>query len=128
MAYQAGRACLSPDTLIKTDEGLVEISALSVGDKLTENNIIEKIVVHDRGKYYVITLENNDIIKASNDHLFISENEIVKTEQLEKGQLLNKLKIKNIELVNEPMTMYEIKTSTNQYTLFNDIICECENI
>lgn len=126
--YGAALACLSPDTLIKTDKGLIEISTLLVGDKLTENNIVEKIVAHDREKYYIITLENDDIIKASNDHLFISENEIVRTEQLEKGQLLNKLKIKNIELVNEPMTMYEIKTSTNQYTLFNDIVCECENI
>ncbi|MBQ5473330.1 MAG: hypothetical protein IIT65_01240, partial [Lachnospiraceae bacterium] len=126
--YGAALACLSPDTLIKTDKGLIEISTLLVGDKLTEDNIVEKIVAHDREKYYIITLENDDIIKASNDHLFISEDEIVRTEQLEKGQLLNKLKIKNIELVNEPMTMYEIKTSTNQYTLFNDIVCECENI
>lgn len=126
--YGAALACLSPDTLIKTDKGLIEISTLLVGDKLTENNIIEKIVAHNREKYYIITLENDDIIKASNDHLFISEDGIVRTEQLEKGQLLNKLKIKNIELVNEPMTMYEIKTSTNQYTLFNDIVCECENI
>ena len=107
---------------------MIEISALSVGDRLTENNIIEKIVAHDREKYYIITLENDDIIKASNDHLFINGDEIIRTEQLKKGQLLNKLKVKDIELVNEPMTMYEIKTSTNQYTLFNDIICECENI
>ena len=126
--YGAVLACLSPDTLLKTDKGLVEISALSVGDELTENNIVEKIVAHNREKYYIITLENDDIIKASNDHLFISGDEVMRTEQLEKGQLLNKLKIKNIELVNEPMAMYEIKTNTNQYTLFNDIICECENI
>lgn len=126
--YGAALACLSPDTLIKTDKGLVEISTLLVGDELTEKNIVEKIVAHNREKYYIITLENNDVIKASNDHLFVSGNKIIRTEQLEEGQLLNKLKIKNIELVNEPMTMYEIKTSTNQYTLFNDIICECENI
>ena len=126
--YGAALACLSPDTLIKTDNRLIEISKLLVGDKLSEDNVVEKIVAHDREKYYIITLENNDIIKASNDHLFMSGDEVIRTEQLEKGQLLNKLKIKNIELVNEPMTMYEIKTSTNQYTLFNDVICECENI
>lgn len=126
--YGAALACLSPDTLIKTNNGLIEISKLLVGDKLSEDNVVEKIVAHDREKYYIITLENNDIIKASNDHLFMSGDEVIRTEQLEKGQLLNKIKIKNIELVNKPMIMYEIKTSTNQYTLFNDIICECENI
>jgi hypothetical protein len=126
--YGAASACLSPDTLIKTSEGLKKISTLEVGDKLDEENIIEKIVVHNREKYYEIILENNDIIKASNDHLFISGNDIVRTEALEIGQLLNKLKIKEIKLIKESMDMYEIKTSTNRYVLFNDVICECENI
>ena len=127
-SYRLGRACLSPDTLIKTDNGLIEISALSVGDTLIKNNIIEKIAIHNRESYYKIILENGDIIKASNDHLFISGDKIIRTEAIEPGQILNKLKVKEIELVKEPMSMYEIKTSTNQYTLFNDIICECENI
>lgn len=126
--YGAALACLSPDTLIKTDAGLVEISTLSVGDRLIGDNKVEKIVNHNREKYYNIILENGDIIKASDDHLFISNGMIITTEDIKPGQVLNKLKVKDIELVKEPMTMYEIKTSTNQYTLFNDIVCECENI
>ena len=126
--YEMGRACLGSETLIKTEKGLKSISALSVGDKLDENNIVEKIVVHNREKYYKIILENDDVIRASNDHLFISEGKVIKTEALEIGQLLNKLKIKEIRITNKPLDMYEIKTNTNQYTLFDDIVCECENI
>lgn len=128
LTYNIGRACLSPNTLIKTKDGLKEISTLSVGDKLDENNIIEKIVSHNREKYYEIILENNDIIKASNDHLFINNNEVLKTENLKPGQFLNNLKIKEIKMIKEPMDMYEIRTNTNQYILFNGIICKCENI
>lgn len=128
LTYNMGRACLGVETLIKTVEGLKPISALSVGDKLDENNIVEKIVVHNREKYYKIILENDDVIRASNDHLFISEGKAIKTEALEVGQLLNKLKIKEIRTTNKSLDMYEIKTSTNQYTLFDDIVCECEDI
>ena len=127
-SYEISRACLGAETLIKTNTGLKPISAISVGDKLSENNIVEKIVVHNRELYYKITLENDDIIRASNDHLFISNNQIVSTEALKPGQLLNELKIKEIEIIKESLDMYEIKTSTNQYTLFNGIVCECENI
>ena len=28
----------------------------------------------------------------------------------------------------QSLDMYEIKTSTNKYELYNGIICECENI
>ena len=127
-SYGIGRACLGAETLIKTDKGFKAISALSVGDKLSKNNIIEKIVVHNREKYYKIILENDDVIRASNDHLFISNNQAIKTEALEPGQLLNGLKIKEIRITKKSLDMYEIKTSTNQYTLFDDIVCECENI
>lgn len=127
-SYGIGRACLGSETLIKTEKGLKSISALSVGDKLDKNNIVEKIFVHNREKYYKIILENDDVIRASNDHLFISNGQVVKTEALEIGQLLNKLKIVEIRITNKPLDMYEIKTSTNQYTLFDDVICECEDI
>lgn len=126
--YDAGLACLSEDTLIQTINGNKAISTLEIGDKLTDDNQVEKIVKHNRTYYYEITLDNNDIIKASNDHQFICNNNIVKTEDLQINDKLNNLTIVNINRINESLDMYEIKTSTNQYTLFNGIICESENI
>lgn len=128
LSYEIGRTCLGSETLIKTDKGLKAISALSIGDKLSKNNIVEKIVVHNREKYYIIILENDDVIRASNDHLFISKGKAIKTENLEPGQSLNGLKIKEIRMIKQSLDMYEIKTSTNQYTLFDGVVCECENI
>lgn len=126
--YSGGSACLSGDTLIQTAQGNKSISTLEVGEQLDDNNVIEKIVKHNRKYYYEIILDNNDVIRASNDHQFICNNNIVKTEDLQINDKLSDLTIININRIDESLDMYEIKTSTNQYTLFNGIICESENI
>lgn len=126
--YEAWLACLSGDTLIQTTQGNKSISTLEVGEQLDNNNIIEKIVKHNRNYYYEITLDNNDVIRASNDHQFIYNNQIIRTEDLQVNNQLNNLTIVDIKRIDEALDMYEIKTTTNQYKLFNGITCECENI
>lgn len=128
--YRAGRACLAPETLIKTINNNQQISSLKIGNLLSSNNKIEKIVKHTRDYYYEIELNNKDIIKASNDHRFILLNKEIKTtEQLKiNDYLTNDLYVKEIRKINQSLDMYEIKTSTNKYELYNGIICECENI
>lgn len=125
-----GVACLSEKVKIKTSQKDKNISTLKVGDYLSDNNKVEKIVKHNRNYYYRIILNNNDVIEASNDHRFILINNEVKiTEQLQiNDRLTNELYIKEINLINDSLDMYEIKTSTNRYELYNDIICECEDI
>lgn len=125
-----GVACLSENVKIKTSQKNKNISTLKVGDYLLDNNKVEKIVKHTRDYYYEIELNNKDIIKASNDHRFILINQDVKnTEQLKTNDYLtNDLYIKKIRKINQSLDMYEIKTSTNKYELYNGIICECENI
>ena len=128
--YRAGLACLASETLIKTINNNQQISSLKIGDLLSSNNKIEKIVKHARDYYYEIELNNKDIIKASNDHRFILLNKEIKTtEQLKiNDYLTNNLYIKEIRKINQSLDMYEIKTNTNKYELYNGIICECENI
>lgn len=125
-----GVACLSEKVKIKTSQKDKNISALKVGDYLSGNNKVEKIVKHNRNYYYRIILNNNDVIEASNDHRFILLNKEIKTtEQLKTNDYLtNDLYIKEIRKINQSLDMYEIKTSTNKYELYNGIICECENI
>lgn len=128
--YSLAHACLSPETLIKTFNGNKAILLLQPGEKLLNNNEIKKAAKHNRTYYYEITLNNNDIIKASNDHKFILANkELKRTERLMiNDYLTNDLYIKEIKKINQSLDMYEIKTSTNRYELYNGIICECENI
>ena len=128
--YKLSHACLSSETLIKTLNGNRLISSLQPGEKLLNNNEITKVVKHNRSYYYEIILNNNNIIKASNDHKFILVNaEIKHTEQLKiNDYFTNDLYIKEIRKINQSLAMYEIKTSTNKYELYNGIICECENI
>jgi intein/homing endonuclease len=125
-----GVACLSEKVKIKTSQKDKNISALKVGDYLSDNNKVEKIVKHNRNYYYRIILNNNDVIEASNDHRFILLNKEIKTtEQLKANDYLtNDLYVKEIRKINQSLDMYEIKTSTNKYELYNGIICECENI
>jgi hypothetical protein len=121
---------LSAETLIKTLNGDIQISLLNINDKLDNNNIVEKIVKHNRNYYYEVILSNDETIKASNDHRFIlANNEIKMTEQLQiDDYLTDSLYVKDIKQINKSLDMYEIKTSTNKYELYNGIICECENI
>lgn len=125
-----GVACLSEKVKIKTSQKDKNISTLKVGDYLLDNNKVEKIVKHNRSYYYKIILNSNDVIEASNDHRFILINKEIKiTEQLKiNDYLTNDLYIKEIRKINQSLDMYEIKTSTNKYELYNGIICECENI
>lgn len=125
-----GVACLSEKVKIKTSQKDKNISTLKIGDYLLDNNKVEKIVKHNRNYYYRIILNNNDVIEASNDHRFILiTNEVKTTEQLQiNDRLTNELYIKEINLINDSLDMYEIKTSTNKYELYNGIICECEDI
>lgn len=128
--YTIGNACLKGNTLIKTSQGNKNINILKIGDCLSNNNKVEKIVRHNRNYYYRIILNNNDVIEASNDHRFILLNKEIKTtEQLKiNDYLTNDLYVKEIRKINQSLDMYEIKTSTNKYELYNGIICECENI
>lgn len=128
--YHQGNACLDKNTLIKTIKGNRTIDYFKIGDIISTNNKVEKIAKHNRKYYYEIILNNNEIIKASNDHKFILINtEIKRTEQLRiNDYLTNDLYIKEIRKINQSLDMYEIKTSTNKYELYNGIICECEDI
>lgn len=128
--YHQGNACLDKNTLIRTTEGNRTIDSFKIGDIISTNNKVEKIVKHNKNYYYEIILNNNDIIKASNDHKFILiSTEIKHTEQLKiNDYFTNDLYIKEIRKINQSLDMYEIKTSTNKYELYNGIVCECEDI
>ena len=89
--YTIGNACLKGNTLIKTSQGNKNINILKIGDYLSNNNKVEKIVRHNRNYYYRIILNNNDVIEASNDHRFILLNKEIKTtEQLKINDYENK--------------------------------------
>lgn len=122
--YYGMLACLSEDTLIKTINGLSPISQLSIGDKLSEDNQVIDVITHIRNGYYVLKFNDGIEIKASNDHRFINDNIAILAQDLKIGEL----GLVSKEYVEDKQTLYEIKTTTNQYELFNGIICECEEI
>lgn len=128
--YTAGKACLDGQTKIKTINNVISIAQLKIGEILSENNKVEKIVQHNRTSYYEIYLNNGDIIKASNDHRFILFNKEIKTtDKININDYLTEtLFVEKIVLIKQSLSMYEIKTTNNTYELFNGIICECEDI
>lgn len=131
MRVSVPHACLFEDTQIKTDNGLFAIKDLKEGMQINnEFGTIEKVAKHERAAYYNITLSDDSVIKATHDHKFIMDEDIVKqTVELSVGdKFSNGLQILKIDKIDEKVDMYEIKTTSNKYELFNGVVCECENI
>ena len=59
----------------------------------------------------------------------MDENIIKQTIELSVGdKFSNGLQILKIDKIDEKVDMYEIKTTSNKYELFNGVVCECEKI
>lgn len=131
-------ACLDGETLIKKDEEhYIYIKDLQKGDIILDRDgketKIEKIVSHIDKIYYTIKLEDNSVIKATSGHKFLTDRGICSTSILTNGlkMILNDGSRKEIKAVYRTLQdkeVYEIKTTSNSYQLYNGIICECEVI
>lgn len=127
-----GQACLAEDTEIATIDGFEKIKDLKLGDKVLDENdeetTIEKIYGHIIYNPYVITLDNNEVIVCSHDHKFKTQNGIKTADSLTLEETLYNYRIVNISVENKEQSVYEIRTTSENYKLANGIICECEVI
>lgn len=132
-----GKACLTGDTLIPTEYGLVQIKDLKTNDKVLDHNNklteVIKLYSHDTDVIYAISLSNGETIKCTYDHKFVKWNGLSTQASILKvgDKLMNGLTIKYINIIkydNKEIPVYEILTKTHTYKLANNIVCECEDV
>lgn len=117
-----GSACFTGDTKVLTETGMKEIRNIKLNDKiLTPLGIktVTKKYEHIVNKIYRIKVENEEI-KASYSHPFVTLRGIVIARDLKVGDILEditgrKIKIKDIEIIEESTIVYEINTDANNY-------------
>lgn len=117
-----GQACFTGDTKVLTETGMKEIRNIKLNDKiLTPLGIktVTKKYEHIVNKIYRIKVENEEI-KASYSHPFMTERGIVIARDLKIGDIFEditgrKIKIKDIEIIEESTVVYEINTDSNNY-------------
>lgn len=117
-----GQACFTGDTKVLTETGMKEIRNIKLNDKiLTPLGIktVTKKYEHIVNKIYRIKVENEEI-KASYSHPFVTLRGIVIARDLKVGDILEditgrKIKIKDIEIIEESTIVYEINTDANNY-------------
>ena len=117
-----GQACFTGDTKILTETGMKEIRNIKLNDKiLTPLGIktVTKKYEHIVSNIYKIKIENEEI-KASYSHPFITERGIVIARDLKVRDILEditgrKVEIKDIEIIEERAIVYEINTDSNYY-------------
>lgn len=117
-----GQACFTGDTKVLTETGMKEIRNIKLNDKiLTPLGIktVTKKYEHIVNKIYRIKVENEET-KASYSHPFVTLRGIVIARDLKVGDILEditgrKIKIKDIEIIEESTIVYEINTDANNY-------------
>ena len=124
-------ACVSPDTLVKTENGTRPMSSIKTGDLVFTTEGLQEVVSKVEYKdvpVYEIELEDTSI-KCSGIHRFINANtgEWIYTEEIKTGDILGNLqfdfsnKVKSIKLVGRE-TVQDIETKCHNYILGNDLI------
>lgn len=117
-----GQACFTGDTKILTEAGMKEIKDIKINDNIVTTSGIKPVTKkyeHIVNKIYRIKVENEEI-KASYSHPFITERGIVIARDLKVGDILEditgrKVEIKDIEIIEERAIVYEINTDSNCY-------------
>lgn len=117
-----GQACFTGDTKVLTETGMKEIRNIKLNDKiLTPLGIktVTKKYEHIVNKIYRIKVENEEI-KASYSHPFVTLRGTVIARDLEVGDIFEditgrKIKIKDIEIIEESTVVYEMNTDSNNY-------------
>lgn len=139
-----GLACFTGDTLIDTEQGLVNIENIKEGDNIVTYNgrynvreveKVSKIISHEETRLYEIKVENN-IIKATFDHPFVTQRGLIPAFKLEATDTLygNKkiFKIKSIKetILEKPIMVYELvlPKNKNYYITKDNILVGIENI
>ncbi len=134
-------SCLEKDTLILTPYGQKSISKLAVGDSVMSYNETTKQIEENKvtgiihnsistvdNKYYYITAENGQLIKATWNHKFYVNGSWVMATDLNKGDILldsslNSVKINNIEIVqNNTDDVWDITVANNHTFFANGIL------
>lgn len=117
-----GQACFTGDTKILTEAGMKEIKDIKINDNIVTTSGIKPVTKkyeHIVNKIYRIKVENEEI-KASYSHPFMTERGIVIARDLKIGDIFEditgrKIKIKDIEIIEESTVVYEINTDSNNY-------------
>lgn len=117
-----GQACFTGDTKVLTETGFKEIRNIKLNDNiLTTSGIkpVTKKYEHIVNKIYRIKAENEEI-KASYSHPFVTLRGTVIARDLKIGDVLEditgrKIKITDIEIIEESTVVYEINTYANNY-------------
>ena len=117
-----GLACFTGDTKILTETGMKEIKDIKINDNIVTTSGIKPVTKkyeHIVNKIYRIKVENEEI-KASYSHPFMTERGIVIARDLKVGDILEditgrKVEIKDIEIIEERAIVYEINTDSNYY-------------
>jgi pretoxin HINT domain-containing protein len=119
---KGGGGCFLAGTQITMRSGLRNIEDIKAGDKIwtlnettkiTEIATVEELQVLEESGYYII----NGEVKTTAKHPFYTTDGIKEVDQLEVGDLLlkgfdNKVAIKTIEFVQEPVTVYNLLNVT----------------
>ena len=110
--------CLSPDTKVKTKEGLKEVRDLKAGDDIKSiygyGTVIEVIDNHIRNGYYCI----NDDFHITNDHPILTKKGWYRTEDLKIGDDLGGTIVKSIDYIEGPVETVSITTDTEDFNVY----------
>ena len=136
-------ACFTADTLISTENGLKPIKDLKLDDKVycknAENELVLREIVktysHITNKIYRIDTDSNIINSSWSHPFYIYGKGKVLAKDLKVGDKLqdidnNIIIIKNIEILEEPTLVFEIRVKDNEnYFIGTDkILVGCEKI
>jgi hypothetical protein len=110
--------CLSPDTKVKTKDGLKEVKNLKVGDTIKSiygyGTVTEVINNHIRSGYYCI----NDDLHITNDHPILTKKGWYRTEDLKIGDDLGGTIVKSIDYIEGPVETVSITTDTEDFNVY----------
>ena len=84
----ATNPCVTGDTLVTTDEGLIRAENLKIGQDVWTIDgwkNIEKVYNNGKKKIYVVELDNGLEVKATEEHKFLTKTGWVELKDLEKG-------------------------------------------
>lgn len=117
-----GQACLVGDTKVLIETGMKKIKDIKINDNIVTTSGIKPVTKkyeHIVNKIYRIKVENEEI-KASYSHPFITERGTVIARNLKIGDIFEditgrKIEIKDIEIIEESTIVYEINTDANNY-------------
>ncbi len=121
------RNSFAEDTLVRTDNGLIEIKDVSIGDLVLSYNeasgeteykpVIHVITSDELKETLSIELSNGKIIKATPEHLLYIEEKWVATEDVEVDQKLrslgDKVKVTSVSVSSTAVKVYNLTVKNN---------------